>query len=116
MLHTHEVEGSSPPVSTKIKIPILTDGDFYLVPMGTRKGGTSAHTGATKCPGDTLLARGRVLRLWDTSGTDADHNRIIGTFPNEWSFLFLQGMEGFENQLQQSGGLLLAASLMAATP
>ena len=27
---------------------------------GTRKGGTSAHTGANKCPVDTYLARGRV--------------------------------------------------------
>ena len=26
---------------------------------GNRKGGTSAHTGAKKCPGDTCLARGR---------------------------------------------------------
>ena len=26
---------------------------------GNRKGGTSAHTGAKKCPGDTFLARGR---------------------------------------------------------
>ena len=37
-----------------------------------RKGGTSAHTGAMKCPVDTSLARGRVLHIPDASGTDVD--------------------------------------------
>ena len=47
-------------------------GDIFVCARdGTRKGGL-AEGKVTKCPVDTLLARGRVLQDPDASGTDVD--------------------------------------------
>jgi len=50
----------------------LSGRAFFSIRIGIRKGGTSARTGATKCPVDTLLARGRIHDPVDISGTDVD--------------------------------------------
>ena len=42
---------------------------LFLFTEGTRKGGTSAHTGATNMPGACWLARGRVHRELTAAGT-----------------------------------------------
>ena len=54
----------------------LTVSSLFL-DNGTRKAGTSAHTGA-KTVRWTVLGRGRVPALSDASGTDVDESATVG--------------------------------------
>ena len=46
-------------MTTFLNLMALHLSGASFLPYGNRKGGTSPQTGATKCPGDTWLARGR---------------------------------------------------------
>ena len=47
--------------------------DFlFLLELGIRKDGTSAHTGAKKCPVDTSLVRGRIHILMNAPSMGVD--------------------------------------------
>ena len=54
---------------------------YFLSSCGIRKGGTSLWTGATKCPVDTWLARGRIHYSIDAplEGVDMELFYIVMT-------------------------------------
>ena len=57
------------PAYQKMRIPIRVSAFFDMLGR-TRKAGTSAHTGAKKCPVDTFLVRGRVPATQDAFPTE----------------------------------------------
>ena len=59
------------PAYQKMRIPIRVSAFFDML-GGTRKDGTSAHTGAKKCPVDTFLGRGKIHGLVDAPITGVD--------------------------------------------
>ena len=86
-----KVIGSSPISSTKKQNPSAWMGFVFLVwdsRYRTRKGRPCLGK-AKKCPGDTFLARGRVLWLWGRSPQDCGHRAIPSTKPDRKVGLFL---------------------------
>ena len=59
LIRVQEASGSNPDTPTKSPVTTSVVAGF-LICGGIRKDGTSAHTGAKKCPVDTFLFRGRI--------------------------------------------------------
>ena len=91
---------------------------WYGIPdIGLEKGGLAK---AKKCPGDTFLARGRVLWLWGRGPEDRGHRAILPTKPlvkTSGFFLFTSVLQQQKfNILDTSPNALFAHAHKKAEP